>query len=372
MKVWDAIVIGAGPAGCAAAYDLARAKRKVLLLDRSQFPRPKACAGGLTAKTVKALRYSVEPVIRQQMSRIRVERDHDHTAQLHRRADYCFMTVRDELDNYCLHQTISVGAEFRHIGAIQNIAQDESGVDLEVDGQVYRARFLVGADGVHSRVRQLTVSDTGWFWRAFALEAEVPYHAAKKQDLVFDFSPVRDGYGWIFPKADHLNVGLYSYNHAEKIDRSRLSAYLESRGISQPPTRVIGQYAGFGAADYSTPNTRVFLTGDAGGFVDPLTGEGIYFAIVSGQAAAAAILSDLAGDGPAHRHFARNTEALRKNLGIATRAARWFYSNLNEGFFYLSTPLLRSALLNAFADGIKLAGLASIVHKRIAHKQVGA
>jgi geranylgeranyl reductase family protein len=372
MKVWDALVIGAGPAGCAAAYDLARTGRKVLLFDRSDFPRQKACAGGLTAKTVKALRYSVEPVIRQQMAQIRVERDENRSIVLRRRSDYCFMTVREELDAYCLRQTIAAGAEFRRIGAIQSIVQDESGVIVAIDGQILRTSFLIGADGVHSRVRQLTEPDAAWFWRAFALEACVPCSATERQDLVFDFSPVRDGYGWIFPKADHLNVGLYSYNQAEKIDRSRLNTYLQIRGITQAPTHVIGQYAGFGAAGHSIAETRVFLIGDAGGFVDPLTGEGIYFAVVSGQAAAAAIHSDLSGNGPAHRHFARHTEGLRKNLDIATKAARWFYSNLDEGFFYLSMPLLRSALLNTFADGIKLAGLASTVRARSIHRHTDA
>src|SRR6185437_7801487 len=60
---YDILIAGAGPAGCAAAYDLARAGKRVLLLDRRSFPRPKACACGLTRKTLKALRYSVDPVI---------------------------------------------------------------------------------------------------------------------------------------------------------------------------------------------------------------------------------------------------------------------------------------------------------------------
>jgi flavin-dependent dehydrogenase len=64
MKEWDAIVVGAGPAGCACACDLASAGRSVLLLDKSEFPRMKACAGGLTMKTVRALRYSIAPVVR--------------------------------------------------------------------------------------------------------------------------------------------------------------------------------------------------------------------------------------------------------------------------------------------------------------------
>ena len=73
--LWDAIVVGAGPAGCAAAYDLAAAGRSVLLLDKKDFPRAKACAGGLTSKAVQALRYSIDPVVRKVIGRVRLEGD---------------------------------------------------------------------------------------------------------------------------------------------------------------------------------------------------------------------------------------------------------------------------------------------------------
>src|ERR1700761_5250273 len=72
-QLWDAMVVGAGPAGCAAAYDLAAAGLSVLLLDHKDFPRAKACAGGLTSKAVQALRYSIDPVVRKVIGRIRLE-----------------------------------------------------------------------------------------------------------------------------------------------------------------------------------------------------------------------------------------------------------------------------------------------------------
>ena len=77
----------------------------------------------------------------------------------------------------------------------------------------------------------------GWFWRAFALEATVPLPNAAEQELVFDFAPVRDGYGWIFPKGDHINIGLYSYASDEKIDRTRLAAYIRDRCGDASATR---------------------------------------------------------------------------------------------------------------------------------------
>jgi geranylgeranyl reductase family protein len=363
MKIWDAIIVGAGPAGCAAAYDLAAAGREVLLLDRASFPRQKACAGGLTLKTVETLRYSIEPVVRQKISHMRLERDASRSTVLRRRSPYCYMTVRKELDDYCLRQTIAMGAQFQRIGAIETISEDSSGVTLRVDGDAMRTRFVVGADGVHSRVRQLTDKGDGWFWRAFALEAMVPVADAARQDLIFDFAPVQDGYGWIFPKGDHLNIGLYSYAAEEKIDRSRLAAYICSRFGSVSAMEVIGQYAGFGAAQHKILPTRIFLVGDAGGFVDPLTGEGIYFAVASGQAAAEAIEADLSAGVTAHERFAQATSKIRSDLAITTSAAHWFYANLDQGYRALSMRVLHSAALNAFANGTGLARLAAHAKK---------
>jgi geranylgeranyl reductase family protein len=361
MKIWDCIVVGAGPAGCAAAYDLAACGREVLLLDKADFPRQKACAGGLTVKTVKALRYSIEPVVRQRIARIRIERDTNRTIVVKRRSPYCFMTVRHEFDHYCLRETIAAGAQFQRIRAISHLTEEPSSATLTVDGELLRARFLVGADGVHSRVRQLAGMGSGWFWRGFALEATAPLPNAKAQDLVFDFAPVREGYGWIFPKGDHLNIGLYSCAGDEKIDRMRLSVYIRGRLADADPDSMIGQYAGFGAANHNIVSGRTFLVGDAGGFVDPLSGEGIYFAIASGQAAAAAIEDGLASGRQAHEEFARRTAAMRADLAVSTSAARWFYQNIDLGLRLLSMPFLHQFALNAFANGSDLTRLAARV-----------
>ncbi len=365
MKTWDAIVVGAGPAGCAAAYDLAVRGREVLLIDKADFPRQKACAGGLTIKAAKALRYSIESVVRQKVDRILIEREPGRTTTLAQRSPCCFMTVRQEFDDFCFRQTVSAGARFRRIRAINAIDQDFSDVVLSVDGEMLRARFVVGADGVHSRIRQLIGMGSGWFWRGFALEAIVPHAGASAEDLAFDFAPVREGYGWVFPKGDHLNIGLYSYADDEKIDRVRLSAYVRSRSATADADCIIGQYAGFGAARHNPLPGRVFLAGDAGGFVDPLTGEGIYFAIASGQAAAAAIESNLSSGERAHEEFARATAPIRANLAVATSAARWFYRNLDLAYRLISMPLLHKTALNAFANGSDLSRLADRVRKML-------
>jgi geranylgeranyl reductase family protein len=354
MKVWDAIVVGAGPAGCACAYDLADAGKQVLLLDKTEFPRVKACAGGLTMKTVRALRYSIAPVVRQNVDSMVLEERDSSRIPVRKRKSICVMTERSELDAFCLSKTIKAGAVFRRARGISGIDQNADGVAVTAEDEVVRGRFLIGADGVNSQVRRMT-SDGDWFRTAFAIEANLP-RDARKEDLVFDFAPVMAGYGWVFPKRDHVNVGLFSFDKDERLNRSRLSAYIAQRfGEGAQAEKFIGQHAGFGAAQHRVENERVFLVGDAGGFVDLLTGEGIYGAVVSGQAAAAAVLADLEEKATAKETFIRLTENLRKNLHIAERVAMSFYANPERGFRAMKMPLLRSAILKSYADGLDLA-----------------
>nr|WP_245632459.1 geranylgeranyl reductase family protein [Edaphobacter aggregans] len=332
------MVIGAGPGGCAAAYDLAAAGRDILLIDRAEFPRQKACAGGITLTAIRSLRYSVRPIIERAFRDVRLEL-HLHRGRIVRkRTDHCFMTVRETFDHYCFTKTLERGAQFRRIRMLESVRQSANVVEIQLDGEALYTRFVIGADGVHSRVRTLTEPPNGWFWRGFALEARIPCNTVERYELTFDLSPIRKGYGWVFPKGDHLNVGLYSYAKDEKIDRERLGRYIKSRNFQSVPMQVVGQYTGFGASRHIVGNTRVFLVGDAGGFVNPFTGEGISQAIRSGQAAAAAIDMDLKGLGPANLWFRDNSKRLRRDLAVASMVGHWFYGNLKWGYLCFSTP----------------------------------
>jgi len=313
---------------------------------------------------VRALRYSIAPVVRQNVDRMVLEERDSSRIPVRKRKSICVMTERSELDAYCLGKTIEAGAVFRRVRGIVNISEGADAVVVTTQDEVICGRFLVGADGVNSQVRRMT-GDGGWFRTAFAIEACVPRDAVQ-DDLVFDFAPVMAGYGWVFPKRDHVNVGLFSFDRDEKLNRSRLSAYIAQRfGEGAQAEKFIGQHAGFGAAQHRVENERVFLVGDAGGFVDLLTGEGIYGAVVSGQAAAAAVLADLEKKATAKETFIRQTENLRKNLHIAERAAASFYANPQRGFSAMKMPLLRSAILKSYADGLDLGAIVQMARRLI-------
>jgi geranylgeranyl reductase family protein len=359
-QLWDAIVVGAGPAGCAAAYDLASAGRSVLLLDKNDFPRPKACAGGLTAKAVQTLRYSIDPVVKQVVRRVKLEATSFSPIVLKSREPICVMTVRAELDEFCLDKTIAAGACFRRISAVQGIVRSGDDVHLLTDSTRYRARFLIGADGASGQMRRLC-ADGSCFSPGFALEVKVvmPHNDT---DLTFDFASVSNGYAWIFPKGDHLNIGVYSPSSTAHLTRGRLLEYVKEKLGTDAVDQVVGQYLGISAGGCQNVRPdlrdRVFLTGDAGGFVDALTGEGIYGALLSGQAAAAAVISDTHAGGTAKEAFAGHLADYRQTLRFSSRAAAAFYANPARGFKAMRFPFVRRSLVRTYTHGLNVKSLA--------------
>ncbi|MFC6646426.1 FAD-dependent monooxygenase [Granulicella cerasi] len=195
---YDALIVGSGPAGCAAAFDLARNGKRVLLLDKRLFPRPKACACGLTRKTLAALRYSVDPVVERVCDEIVLQRatsgtvaDKSQEIRVKAKTPIAAMAVREKFDAYCLEQTLKAGAkggsaEWMKIDNILTLDEQPDHVALTVatnDGpQTFTAPVLIGADGSNGQTRRLSTQSkllTGeepqWYMRGFALEAMVPY-----------------------------------------------------------------------------------------------------------------------------------------------------------------------------------------------------
>ena len=400
---YDVLIAGAGPAGCAAAYDLAKAGKRVLLLDRRTFPRPKACACGLTRKTLRALRYSVDPVVERVCNEIVLQRAAEGTTtaeksqevRIRSRSPICAMAVRERFDDFCLKQTLDAGAQLRKIETIAAMREEPTYIELDIVAasgpETLRARVLIGADGSNGQTRRLAEArfqgpglrgqnaadipqqqrsldpgpstlDPPWYTRGFALEALVPYDDLPQalpggdapHDLVFDFSPIPGGYGWLFPKGDHINIGVGAFAPADSdaqlksVTRALLAEYTREKLGVALPKEVTGQHLGMGGHAY-IPRGRVLLAGDAAGLVDPLTGEGIHSAIISGQAAAAAILSDGPDVALAYR---KNLAPLQETLAFSHRAAQAFYREPARGFRAMRLPFLRSLVLKTYADGV--------------------
>ena len=348
-REYCAIVVGAGPAGCAAAYDLASAGYSVLLLDRRQFPRVKPCAGALTIKAVNALRYPIAPVVREVATDFAAGKGLRELNVLRGSRPVCVLTVRSEFDSYCLKRTIEAGAEFEAISDWTTIEQSPTTVSISTSHGVFCARFLIGADGASSQVRRYC-ADSGWAFKGFAMEVECAY-PSHKVELEFDFGVTDGGYGWLFPKRDHVNVGLFTYHDGKALSRAALADYCRQKLGTRAIAPVRGHHVGLGGFKYK-PSGRVLLAGDAAGLVDALLGEGIYNAIRSGQAAAAAISEELDRGSVAAVDYTRRLAGIQSDVAACYRAAVKFYGNLDAGYAALVSPLIRRAVMRGYAMGL--------------------
>ncbi|WP_372677484.1 geranylgeranyl reductase family protein [Desulfosarcina sp.] len=349
----DVVVVGAGPAGCSAAWDLCVHGLRVLLLDRTEFPRKKTCAGGLTVKAVRALRYSIAPVIQRSLCSLSVSCRMRHPKRFKINDPICHMVERSAFDDFCLKKTVAAGAHFAVVKRIDKIVESGRRVALVADGRMIRARFLIGADGAYSRVRRLT----GRFARfrpGFAVEGLVDRAPPSDLDMGFDFSRVAGGYGWVFPKAEHINIGLYTLRSDVRITRQDLVDYADRRIGGPAPTRITGFPLGMGGWRYRPGRGRVLLVGDAAGLVDPLLGEGLYHAITSGQKAASAVADAMDTGRDACATYAKGLMPIQRDLIFAQAASAAFYRLPGMGHLLLVSPPARTALITGFSMGLSM------------------
>ncbi|OUS28292.1 hypothetical protein A9Q99_12235 [Gammaproteobacteria bacterium 45_16_T64] len=356
MSSYDVVIVGGGPSGAAAAYDLANAGFSVVILDKKNFPRFKPCAGGLTTKALHRLRYSIAPIIRNTTQTMVVGYGTGRQNTLTTQAPICALTVRTELDQFCLEKTLQQGATFEKISGIKSIHQSTDRVTLITkNDQSFECKYLLGADGAHSQVRKLT-QEFSPDRTAVALEGIIPFERLNKiPEFTFDFGVVKKGYGWLFPKHDHLNIGLYTRRPDEaSLGKSELKLYAQARLGIDNIDHVCGFPIGTGGEFYRPKAERVFLVGDAAGMSEALLGEGIHNAIKSGQAAASAIISTKTSNRSALESFKNDCKPVMEDAHNCRKIARVFYKTLPLAFPALSRYPIGPMAMNGFAAGLTL------------------
>jgi len=344
----DVLIVGAGPAGCGAAFDLCRSGLSVLLVDKAAFPRVKPCAGALTIKTLRALRYDVTPVVQRICHRFRAGLGLDPPVVFPSRYPIAAMTDRAEFDSFCLRRCMEEGARFQKISTIQSMERNRFGWELKSADHTLQGRFLIGADGANSRIRQL-LGLSRPMPRGFAIETRVSAFGGETFDMQVDFGVVDHGYGWIFPKRDHLSIGLFTLDNSLPKAAQQLAAYCEARLGYRPnaPFHMAAVPCGGRCAPTCEPNA--LLAGDAAGLVDPLLGEGIYNALRSGQIAAAAI-QDVIRHG--RNTYRRRLREITLDLNGSTVDSQRFYRQLDRGYRHLTFLPVRYCLMKGMALGL--------------------
>jgi len=297
MDKYDVVVVGAGPGGSLLSYYLGTAGLKVLLIDRQPLPRYKACGGGITRRAATLIPFNLDSVVEDNPYRISVFWQGEFLYSHISTDPIISMVMRDKFDYFLTTQAISAGVNVLDGTNVTGVKPEKAGVIVATSGGNFNAGLVVGADGVNSRVaRALGLHIVTRYNIALAAEIypDDPERMSRhKHEVSFDLNVIPEGYGWIFPKRDHLSVGVFSSVRLAKNIRKYFEEYLrikkirdeyrvKNTGIRMIPIRPNANDV-FG-------NMNGCVVGDAAGFADPITGEGIYYALRGAQLGAEMII----------------------------------------------------------------------------------
>ncbi|HEU0335756.1 MAG TPA: geranylgeranyl reductase family protein [Gaiellaceae bacterium] len=348
MERVDVLVVGAGPAGSATALHLARGGARVVLAERARFPRDKPCGGGLTGRALRHAPCPVDAVVEDRVACFELGLRYRRRFERRSETPLILMTQRRRLDALLAEQAAAAGADLREAARVEDVVVAPDGVTARLGEIRLHASVVVGADGANGTVARAAGLGEG-IVRGVALEANVPWGRLDPERYrgraVVELGVVPGGYGWVFPKQTHANLGVGGWGGEGPRLRGQLARLAHAHGLTDGdlaetkghrlPMRRLGAPAARG---------RVLLVGDAAGLVDPLSGDGIYEAFVSARLAAEAILAgDLDGYAAALAgaldHHARASWSAKRALD-ANAAACWWAAR-SPGVFGVVAGLLR-------------------------------
>lgn len=335
--IYDVIIVGAGPAGSTASYNLSKAGLRVLVLDKYIFPRYKACGGFISNKILKVIDFDIKNMAEKNIYSCGLTYKGSDGFKIIMQESSGVLTSRDRFDNFLIEKAKIAGAVFKGGERVTGFEVKNNIYNVATDKGEYNCRYLIGADGANSVIRQRSGLARG-IKEYFTLTSEIELTskiAEKLEDTAwFDLGGVPYGYSWIFPKARHVTVGLGLFYSRAKRRKKDPKIYMRElyqnnkliSGLSMEKIR--GCFISTLQDERSNIcNKGLFLTGEAAGLVDPFSGEGIYYAVFSSK-----ILSELMiqnfdnADKICENYKSRIKEEILKEFKIASKLAKIIYT----------------------------------------------
>ncbi len=354
---FDLIVIGAGPAGSTAAAVSLGGGLTVAQCERRPFPRDKACGGGLTVKAWRASAHPLEPVFRQTHREVECNLWGRKIRRYRLSRPLLATVTRREMDAHLVARNGRMPG-FAFFDGEPALRVAYAGVfRVETPRRLLTARQVVCADGASRSISRGFGFCAPRDW-AVAVGTQLPRPLFEEHGPCpprFDLGAAPEGYGWIFPQGDRCSVGIYSPARPLRHPRELLHAYLRGRGIRIPPDAGLvlrGGLIPIGGRIVQVPDMPFYIAGDAGGFADALTGEGLYQAFVGGTLAGETVLQVHRGEAPPRRYYERLHGALLFESRLSYRLCRPFYRRQRLFFLLFEMPFVWRAVLAAAVSGV--------------------
>jgi geranylgeranyl reductase family protein len=343
---FDVIVIGGGPAGGNAAYHLSKNNLSVGFFEKSELPRHKVCAGGITRRAANLYPANLSEISENKCSHLELYLDLKFAKPFISSAETPLVTMvmRNQFDYALIQLAKNNGAQVYEKTLVNSVISNNDYVEILTDKGKFQSKYLILADGAAGRLTKLL----NWPDHRHlvpAAEIELPVNddlmARFQNKARFDFGQITRGYAWVFPKRSHLSIGILSYS--KKTLRIELDKYLQFLGINLPlkELELKGHIIPMSPRKAPFIRKRIMLVGDSAGFVDPITAEGISYALQSGFLASQALLQSEMELRGVKEYYERaiNKEIIRE-IRIAQVLAKIIYG----------PPTLRSFLFGIAGD----------------------
>jgi len=330
MKHYNVVIVGGGPAGASLGFLLQRAGISNCIIDKKTFPRDKLCGGLLTKKTVNLLReiYHTDDFTYERISTsLELFLGMQELSSVI--TESCFVLVeRRDFDNDLIKKYKSIGGmllEERQILKV-NIERKCLILDNKEDIQY---DFLIGADGANSQIRKLI--DKKYQPNALCIEANCQEQNINDNISIY-FSTIKNGYAWCFPKKDYYTVGIGGTIKQNKKMRESFLCFTNDINKSIEIKKIRGALIPFGQYVKKPYSNNIILVGDAAGLVDPITGEGIYFALRSAQYAYEAICEFMISGLSVELNYAKKIKKIHLIINDANWFNRIFFNRIIKKF----------------------------------------
>jgi len=373
--MYDCIIVGAGPAGSAAAYHLAKANRSVLLLEKDLLPRYKPCSGAVSPSIADWFDFDFAPAIDCKITRVRYTWKLGDAVDAELETEPIWSVRREVFDQFLVEQAQAKGADLKDQTAVTAIAFHRNGTaadpqshwQVQTARETFTTRYLIAADGAKGPMANWLGFRNHKIREATALEFSTP-EPIENGAFSFEFGLVKNGCIWSFPKQQGYSIGISSFIGGSLKDIEKpLKKYAPEFGaqLAQGTLHTHPLKLWDGNCDLHTDNA--LLVGEAAAIVDPLTAEGIRPAMYSGMSAAKAIDSALNGEPAA---LANYTQLIHKSWGEdmqwAQRIANVFFRVPKIGYRVgIKRPTATKRLGQILAGEVSYADIANRVIKRI-------